>query len=86
MPAPTQFTKGFAMIVVTGASGQLGRLVIEALLKKIPAGEIVAAVRKPDSVNDLAERGVQVRQIDYSRPETLAGAFKKGEKLLLISK
>jgi uncharacterized protein YbjT (DUF2867 family) len=34
MPAPTQFTKGFAMIVVTGASGQLGRLVIEALLKK----------------------------------------------------
>jgi NAD(P)H dehydrogenase (quinone) len=36
-------------------------------------------------VNDLAERGVQVRQIDYSRPETLAGAFKKGEKLLLIS-
>lgn len=85
MPAPTQFTKGYAMIVVTGASGQLGRLVIEALLKKIPAGEIVAAVRKPDSVNDLAERGVQVRQIDYSRSETLAGAFKKGEKLLLIS-
>ncbi|MBR7793449.1 SDR family oxidoreductase [Undibacterium sp. FT147W] len=73
------------MIVVTGASGQLGRLVIEALLKKIPASEIVAAVRKPDSVNDLAERGVQVRQIDYSRPETLTGAFKKGEKLLLIS-
>lgn len=73
------------MIVVTGASGQLGRLVIEALLKKLPAGEIVAAVRHPEKVADLAARGVQVRQADYDQPASLASAFKGADKLLLIS-
>ncbi|MDP5239823.1 SDR family oxidoreductase [Uliginosibacterium sp. 31-16] len=73
------------MIVITGASGQLGRLVIEALLKKIPASEIVATVRKPESVADFAARGVQVRIADYDRPETLASAFAGAAKLLLIS-
>lgn len=73
------------MIVVTGASGQLGRLVIEALLKKLPAAEIVAAVRHPEKVADLAARGVQVRQADYDQPASLASAFKGADKLLLIS-
>ena len=73
------------MIVVTGASGQLGRLVIEALLKKLPAGEIVAAVRNPEKVADLAARGVQVRQADYDQPASLVAAFKGADKLLLIS-
>jgi NAD(P)H dehydrogenase (quinone) len=73
------------MIVITGASGQLGRLVIEALLQKIPAAQIVAAVRNPDRVQDLAARGVSVRQADYDRPETLAAAFTGADKLLLIS-
>jgi NAD(P)H dehydrogenase (quinone) len=73
------------MIVVTGASGQLGRLVIEALLKKLPAGEIVAAVRNPARVADLAARGIQVRQADYEQPASLAAAFKGADKLLLIS-
>ncbi|HXE39078.1 MAG TPA: SDR family oxidoreductase [Azonexus sp.] len=73
------------MIVVTGASGQLGRLVIEALLKKLPAGEIIAAVRHPEKVADLAARGVQVRQADYDQPASLASAFKGADKLLLIS-
>jgi len=73
------------MIAITGASGQLGRLVIEELLKKMPAGEIVAAVRNPDRVQDLAARGVQVRLADYDRPETLAAAFRGVDKLLLIS-
>lgn len=73
------------MIIVTGASGQLGRLAIEALLKKLPPSEIVAAVRNPDKVKDLAARGVQVRQADYDQPETLAKAIKRGEKLLMIS-
>ena len=73
------------MIVITGASGQLGRLVIEALLKKIPASEIVAAVRKPESVADFAARGVQVRIADYDQPATLASAFAGADKLLLIS-
>lgn len=73
------------MIVVTGASGQLGRLVIEALLNKLPAGEIIAAVRHPEKVADLAARGVQVRLADYDQPATLATAFKGADKLLLIS-
>lgn len=73
------------MIVVTGASGQLGRLVIEALLKKMPAGEIVAAVRSPGKVADLAARGVQVRQADYDQPASLLAAFQGADKLLLIS-
>lgn len=73
------------MIVVTGASGQLGRLVIEALLKKLPANEVVAAVRHPEKVADLAARGVQVRQADYDQPASLASAFKGADKLLLIS-
>lgn len=73
------------MYAVTGATGQLGRLVIEALLKTIPANRIVAAVRNPAKASDLAERGVIVREADYSRPETLGPALAGVEKLLLIS-
>jgi len=73
------------MIAITGASGQLGRLVIQTLLNRVPARELVAVVRNPGAVQDLAQRGVQVRQGDYSRPESLASAFKGVDKVLLIS-
>ncbi len=73
------------MIVVTAATGQLGRLVVEDLLTRIPAEQIVAAVRTPGKAADLAERGVQVRAADYDRPETLATALDGAEKVLLIS-
>lgn len=73
------------MIVITGASGQLGRLVIENLLKSVPANQIVAAVRDPKKVDDLAARGVEVRLADYDRPDTLRQAFQGADKLLLIS-
>ncbi len=73
------------MIVITGASGQLGRLVINILLKSVPAHEIIAAVRNPQKVDDLAALGVQVRQADYDQPETLVKAFQGANKLLLIS-
>ncbi|TPE14147.1 SDR family oxidoreductase [Pantoea vagans] len=73
------------MIAVTGATGQLGRFVINALLKKIPAGEIIAAVRSPARAADLAAQGVTVREADYSKPETLRAAFSGVDKLLLIS-
>jgi len=73
------------MIAVTGASGHLGRLAIEALLGKVPAREIVALVRTPSKVADLAAKGVQVRQADYSRPETLGPALAGVDKLLLVS-
>ncbi|BCM91558.1 quinone oxidoreductase 2 [Abditibacteriota bacterium] len=73
------------MIVVTGATGQLGQLVIESLLEKIGAQQIVAAVRTPDKAKELAAHGIQIREADYSRPETLSSAFAGAEKVLLIS-
>jgi len=73
------------MFAVTGASGQLGRLVINALLERVAPTEIVALVRAPDSVNDLAAKGVQVRAFDYDAPETLAPALAGVSRLLLIS-
>lgn len=73
------------MIVVTGATGHLGRLVVEGLLQKVPARQIVAAVRSPEKAADLAARGVEVRKADYSRPETLGPALKGAEQLLLVS-
>jgi NAD(P)H dehydrogenase (quinone) len=74
------------MIGVTGATGHLGRLVVENLLDRgVPAGEIVAIVRNPEKAADFAARGVQVRQADYTRPETLGPALQGVEKLLLVS-
>jgi NAD(P)H dehydrogenase (quinone) len=73
------------MIVVTGATGQLGRLVVKSLLKKVPTNQIVAAVRTPSKASDLAALGVQVREADYGKPATLAKAFAGATSLLLIS-
>ena len=73
------------MIVVTGATGKLGRHVIEGLLEKVPAAQIVAAVRDPQKAADIAALGVTVRQADYTRPDTLNAALAGAEKLLLIS-
>lgn len=74
------------MIAVTGASGHLGRLVIEELLRRgTAASQIVAAVRSPEKIGDLAARGVQVRRADYDDPATLEGAFAGVERLLLVS-
>jgi NAD(P)H dehydrogenase (quinone) len=73
-------------IVVTGATGKLGRLVVESLLRRgVPAGEIVAAGRAVDKIKDLADQGVQVRHIDYTDPESLRAAFQGATKVLLIS-
>lgn len=73
------------MIVVTGATGQLGHLVIASLLKKVPAREIVAAVRNVDKARDLAESGVQVRYADYNKPASWDEALQGADKVLLIS-
>lgn len=73
------------MIVVTGATGKLGSLVLEGLLAKVPASEIAIVVRNPAKAAGLAARGVEVRQADYGDPEALASAFRPGEKVLLIS-
>lgn len=78
--------KPASLIAVTGASGHLGRLVIESLLAKgLPAAKIVAIVRDPEKVADFAAQGVQVRRADYERQETLDEAFAGVGRLLLVS-
>jgi NAD(P)H dehydrogenase (quinone) len=73
-------------IVVTGATGQLGRHVIEALLERnVPATDIVAAGRSVDKLADFAEQGVVVRAIDYSDAESVAAALRGARRVLLIS-
>ncbi|TAJ00114.1 SDR family oxidoreductase [Pectobacterium versatile] len=73
------------MIAITGASGQLGRLVIKQLLEKVPASDIVALVRDVNKVTDLSALGVQVKAADYNQPEALASALQGVDKVLLIS-
>ena len=71
---------------VTGATGHLGRLAVESLLTRgVPASDVVAIVRTPTNAADLAERGVQVREGDYDRPDTLPAALTGVDRLLLVS-
>lgn len=69
-------------IAITGATGQLGRLVIDKLKGKLPADQIVALARSPEKAADL---GVAARIFDYDRPETLSAALAGVDTLLLIS-
>jgi len=72
--------------VITGATGHLGRLVVENLLQRgIPARDITAAGRDTTKIKDLADRGVRVRAIDYDDPATLDDAFRGAARILLIS-
>lgn len=69
-------------IAITGATGQLGRLVVEAVKTRVPASELVALVRSPSKAADL---GVAIREADYDRPDTLDRALEGIDTLLLIS-
>src|SRR5512138_3822821 len=71
-------------LLVTGASGKLGRRVLELLLEA-DAGTIIAATRTPDKLADFAARGVTVRQADFDDPASLKAAFAGVDRLLLIS-
>ncbi|SHM92566.1 SDR family oxidoreductase [Actinacidiphila paucisporea] len=73
-------------IVVTGATGQLGRLTVEALLQRgIPAADIIATGRDTTRIKDLADRGITVRRADFADTDGLAEAFAGADRLLLIS-
>lgn len=73
-------------IAVTGATGHLGRLAVDALVRRgVPASDVVAVVRNRDKAADLAARGVQVRAADYADRSALATALADVSKLLLIS-
>jgi NAD(P)H dehydrogenase (quinone) len=73
------------MIIVTGATGQLGRAVVERLLDRLPAGEIGVSVRDPQKVRDLEERGVAVRRGDFADPSGLTDAFAGATQVLIVS-
>src|ERR1051326_4302995 len=69
-------------IAITGATGQLGRLILNQLKDQVPASDLVALVRSPAKASDL---GVSAREADYSKPETLDQALAGVNTLLLIS-
>ncbi|MBD8068695.1 SDR family oxidoreductase [Bacillus sp. PS06] len=72
-------------ILVTGATGKLGSKVVDLLLQSVPAHELAVSVRDPQKAEGLREQGVDVRQGDFDKPESLDTAFKGIERLLLIS-
>ena len=72
-------------ILVTGATGKLGTKVVETLLKTVPANQLAVSVRNPEKAEELRTRGVDVRQGDFYRPETLDTAFAGIDRLLIIS-
>lgn len=72
-------------LLVTGASGALGRLVIRELIAAVPAERVVALVRHEAAGADLAAQGVELRIGDYDRPESLAAAMAGIGRVLLIS-
>lgn len=71
--------------LVTGATGKLGTKVVDTLLKSIPASELAVSVRNPEKAEALRARGVEVRQGDFDKPETLDNAFAGVERILIIS-
>lgn len=75
----------WAMFALTGASGQLGRLVLRHLREQVPAERIVALTRDPARLAGVAAEGIAVRRADFGDPGSLPGAFAGVERLLIIS-
>ena len=74
-----------ARLAITGASGQLGRLVAERVLAQCAPGDVILATRSPRALADFAARGADVRRADFDEPRSLREAFAGAERLLLIS-
>jgi len=73
------------MILVTGATGHLGKATIDFLLKRTSADQIIALARNPEKAEVLKEKGIDVRIGDYTDYQSLLNAFKGVDRLLLIS-
>lgn len=73
------------MIIVTGATGQLGRAIVKKLLARTSADRVAVSVRDPEKAADLADAGVSVRRGDFTDPATLAAAFQDASQVLVIS-
>jgi NAD(P)H dehydrogenase (quinone) len=72
-------------MLVTGATGKLGIKVVETLLKSVPVSQLAVSVRNPEKAEGLRTRGIDVRQGDFDRPETLDTAFAGIDRILIIS-
>ncbi len=73
------------MIIVTGATGQLGRAIVEALLTRVPADQVGVSVRDPQRAADLERLGVRVRRGDFADPASLPHAFEGATQVLIVS-
>ncbi len=73
------------MIIVTGVNGRLGRAIVESLIARGCASEVVGTCRDPEKASDLARRGVTVRRGDFADPSTLPSAFEGASQLLVVS-
>lgn len=73
------------MIIVTGATGQLGRGVVQQLLQRVDASTVGVSVRDPDKTADLTERGVRVRRGDFDDPASLGDAFEGATIVFIVS-
>ncbi|KAA6449376.1 SDR family oxidoreductase [Bacillus swezeyi] len=72
-------------MLVTGATGKLGSKIVERLLETVPADQLAVSVRNPEKAEGLRVRGVDVRQGDFERPESLDSAFRGIDRLMMIS-
>ncbi|QNR67481.1 SDR family oxidoreductase [Paenibacillus peoriae] len=72
-------------IALTGATGQLGSIVVDTLLTSVSANDLIVSVRNPEKAENLRSRGVDVRHGDFDKPETLDQAFAGVDRLLIIS-
>ncbi len=73
------------MIIVTGATGQLGRSIVERLLTRVPAHQVGVSVRDPGKARALAAQGVRVRHGDFTDAASLAHAFEGATQVLIVS-
>ena len=73
------------MLIVTGATGHLGSLIVDRLLERVPAGRVGVSVRDAGGAAGLARRGVRVREGDFTEPGTLKHAFEGAERVLVVS-
>ncbi len=73
------------MILITGATGQLGSIVIDFLLNKLPPSQLAALVRDENKASDLKEKGVDIRVGNYDDTSSLDKAMQGIEKVLLIA-
>lgn len=73
------------MIIVTGATGQLGRQIVGRLLTRVPADQVGVSVRDPSKARALADQGVRVRRGDFTDAASLAHAFEGASQVLIVS-